>query len=79
MHKCKISNLHKIVISFSLFNVGSILANSFFENNSFASNKNNQENSTLRTIYKSSNQTAKIKTNIEYRLLKNSLQRGKKN
>lgn len=38
--------MHEIVLDFSLFNCGSILANSFFKSIDFANNKNNQENFT---------------------------------
>ena len=41
-----------------------ILANSSFGNNNFISNKNNYENSTFGTIYKSSDKIPKTKTNI---------------
>ena len=42
----KFKNLHKIVLDFSLSNSGSILVNSSFGSIGFASNENDQENST---------------------------------
>lgn len=64
MYRYKVSNLYKIVINFSLYNNMLILANSSFGNNNFISNKNNYENSTFGTIYKSSDKIPKTKTNI---------------
>lgn len=55
MHKRKVLNLYKIVLDFSSSNLRSILVNSFFGSFSFANNKDDQENSTSETIYKSSN------------------------
>ena len=60
----KIRNLHEIVLDFSLSNSRSILANSSFGNIG-ANNENDQENFTFGTIYKSSDQTAENKTNLE--------------
>lgn len=51
--KHKIKNIQKVVLDFSLFNSRLILANSFFRSIGFASNENNQKNSTSETIYKS--------------------------
>lgn len=70
MRKHKVSNLHKIILDFNLFNIGSILANNSFRNISFANNGDDQENSTLETVYKSSNQIPEIRTNIECKLVK---------
>ncbi len=71
----KVRNPHKIVLDFSLSNSGLISTNSSFGSIGFASNENNQENSTSRnstsgdsisgTIYKSGNQTAENRANIE--------------
>lgn len=72
--KCKVRNLYEIVLDFSLFNSGLILANNFFESISFANNENNQKNSTFGTIYKSNNQTAENRVNIECKLIRKELQ-----
>lgn len=56
MCKYKVPNLHEVVINFSLSNARSISANSSFGNIGFASNKDDQEDYTPRTIYKSSPQ-----------------------
>ncbi len=55
IYRHKVPNLHEVVIDFSLSNTGSISANNSFENIGFASNEDDQENSTPGTIYKSSN------------------------
>lgn len=70
MHKRKISNLHKIVLDFILFNFGSILANIFFESINFTNNKDNQENSIFKTFYKNNNQILEIRRKIEYKPMK---------
>ena len=69
--KHKVRNPYKIVLHFSSSNFGSILANSFFGS---ISNKDDQENSTsgnstFRIIYKSGNQIAENRANIEYKLV----------
>lgn len=55
MHRRKVPNLYEVVIDFSLSNIRSILINSSFKGISFISNRDNQENSTPKTIYKNSN------------------------
>lgn len=70
MHKCKVSNLHKIFFNFILSNSGFILANRFFGSISFTNNRDDQKNSTLKTIYKNGNQISEIERNIEYKLIK---------
>lgn len=62
-------NLHEIVLDFSLSNFGLILTNNSFKIIGFASNENDQENSTLEIIYKSNNQTAENRANIKYKLI----------
>ncbi len=74
----KVPNLHEVVIYFNLSNAGSISANSSFGSIGFVSNKDDRENSTPGTIYKSSDQTPDTGTNIECKLVKEGLQRGKK-
>lgn len=70
MYKRKVPNSHKIVIDFSSSNAGSTLAKSSFRSIGFANNKDDQENSTIRTIYKSSDQTPETGTNIKCKLVK---------
>ncbi len=77
-YRRKVLNLHKVVINFSLSNTKSILVNSCFGSISFANNENNWENSTPGTIYQRSDQTSDIGTNIECNLVKEGLQKGKK-
>lgn len=77
-HKRKISNLHKVVIVFNLSNVRFILLNNSFKSISFASNRDNQENSIFETIYKNGDQISKTKINIKYKTVKNRPQKGKK-
>ncbi len=65
-----VRNPHEIVLNFSSPNSGSISGNSSFGSIGFASNENDQENSTSGnstsgTIYKSGNQTAENGANIE--------------
>lgn len=55
MGRRKVSNLYKVVIDYSLSNIGSILANSSFGNICFTSNEDDWENSTLGIIHKSNN------------------------
>lgn len=54
------------------------MVNSSFRNISFTNNENNQENSTCRTIDKSSDQILDTRTNIKYEPVKEKLGRGKK-
>ncbi len=77
-YRRKIPNLYEVVIDFSLSNTGPTSANSSFGSISFASNKDNWENSTPGTIYKSSYQTPNIETNIECKPVKEGSQSGKK-
>lgn len=53
------------------------MANSSFKSINFASNEDDRENSTPRTLYKSSDQTFDTRTNIEYKPVKEGLQKGK--
>lgn len=70
MYKRKVPNPYKIVLDFNSSNLISILANSSFESINFAHNRDNKENSTSETIYKSNNQIFETGTNIEYKLIK---------
>ncbi len=54
IYKCKVLNLHEVVIDFSSFNNRSILVNSSFRSIGFVSNKDDWKNFTPGTIYKSS-------------------------
>ncbi len=87
--RLKVGNPHEIVLDFSSPNSGSISANSSFESIGFASNENDQENSTSEnstfgnstsrnstsgTIYKSGNQTAENGVNIECKSVTKGLQ-----
>ena len=79
MHRRKISNPYEVVIDFSSSNTESISANKSFGKTSFASNEDDQENSTPGTIYKSSDQILlKTETNIECKPVKKRPQGGKK-
>lgn len=73
MCKCKISNLHKVVFNFSCYNTRSISANKSFGSSGFVSNDDDQENTTLGTIYKSTNKISNMRTNIEYEQIKDRL------
>lgn len=70
MCKYRISNLHKVVFDFSSFNTRSISANKSFGSSGFVSNDDDQENTTPRTIYKSTNEISDTRTNIEYKPIK---------
>lgn len=78
MHKRRVPNPHEIVIDFSSSNARSISANSSFGSIGFASNGDDQENSTPGTIYKSSDQTPETGTNIECKPVKKGPHGGKK-
>ncbi len=78
IYRRKVPNLYEVVINFCSSNAGSILANSSFENISFASNEDDWENSTLEIIYNSSDQISDIGINIEYKPVKEGPERGKK-
>ena len=70
LHKRKVPNPHEIVLDLNSSNTGSILANTSFGSIGFANNGDNQKNSILKTIYKSSNQIFENRTNIEYKPVK---------
>ena len=79
----KVRNPHEIVLDFNSSNSESISVNNSFRSIGFASNENDQENSTFGnstsgTIYKSGNQTAENGANIECKLVIKGSQRVKR-
>ena len=65
MCRYRVLNLYKVIIDFNSSNAGSILANSSLGSISFANNKDNWENSILKTIYRNSNLISNTRTNIK--------------